>query len=458
MATLTRRLASILAPEEPPAQDFSPPLLRIENTSPPALSRRILWALLAMMGGLLLWALIGRLDIVAVADGKLVPLSYVKIVQPAEAGIVKEILVKEGQEVAAGQVLMRMDTMVTEADAKALGAERQRKRLTLRRIDAELGGQPFKALHGDAPDLFAEVEAQYRANRASLAAALAEEQSRHEKARRDLDAAEQVRAKLAETLPYYRQQEAAYDKLAKEGFAGPLMAGDKRRERIEKEQELRTQGHVIESARAEMRTSESKLVQLESEYRRRLHVERGEIQASLEKLDQEVAKEQHRRDLMELKAPQAGIVKDLATHTVGTVTQPGSVLLTIVPKDERLRAEVWVPNEDVGFVRPGQTVRVKLAAFPFQKYGMLQGTVEHVGADASDAGSRGEGTQPGGTASLSYKALVALDDGHLTFDGERLPLSAGMRVSAEIHLGDRTVMEYVLSPVQKATQEAGRER
>lgn len=458
MASLTRKLAAALAPAEPPAQDFSPPLLRIQNTPPPAFSRYVLWSLLALLGGLLLWSMLGRLDIVAVADGKLVPLSYLKIVQPAEAGIVKEILVKEGQEVSAGQVLMRMDTLVTEADAKALDAERQRKRLALRRIDAELAGRAFTPLHGEVPDLFAEIEAQFGANRAALAAAMAEEQSKREKARRDLAAAEQVRDKLAETLPYYRQQEAAYEKLAKDGFAGPLMASDKRRERIEKEQELRTQEHLIEAARAEMRTSETKLAQIQSEYRRRLHVERGEIQASLDKLDQEVAKQQHRRELMELKAPQAGIVKDLATHTIGTVTQPGSVLLTIVPRDERLRAEVWVPNEDVGFVRPGQSVKVKLAAYPFQKYGMLEGVVEHIGADASETSPRAEPAGAAQGSGLSYKALVTFKEGHLAFDGVELPLSPGMRVSAEIHLGDRTVMEYVLSPVQKAAHEAGRER
>ncbi|TCS72645.1 HlyD family secretion protein [Sulfuritortus calidifontis] len=439
--------------------DFAPPLLRLQAQSPNPMGRKVLWAMLILLGCLILWMLIGRLDIVSVAEGKLVPQTYVKIVQPSEAGIVKEILVKEGQTVTAGQVLMRMDTLITDADAKSLEAEHARKQLGLRRIDAELSGTPFRSVAGDPPDLARETESQYRANRAALEAALAEERSRLIKARQDLSAAEQIRTKLAEVLPHYREQEKAYDKLAKEGFAGPLMLSDKRRERIEKEQELRTQEHVIESARAGIMQSEKKLTQINSDYRRQLYAERTEVANALDKLTQEVAKQTHRQALMELKAPQAAVVKDLATHTSGTVVQPGTVLLTLVPKDETLRAEVWVSNEDIGFVRPGQKVRLKFAAFPFQKYGMIDGTVEHVSADAADnTASNGPVDPNGRPRQYVYKALVTLKAMNLELEGEKLPLSAGMQTYAEILLGTRTVAEYLLSPVQKAWHESGRER
>ena len=132
------------------------------------------------------------------------------------------------------------------------------------------------------------------------------------------------------------------------------------------------------------------------------------------------------------------MVKDLATHSIGTVVQPGTVLLTLVPKDDTLRAEVWVPNDDIGFVRPGQTVRLKFAAFPFQKYGMVEGTVEHVSADAAD-GNIGSGTAPSDKGArnppLVYRALIALAAMQIEMDGQRLPLSAGMQTNAEILIG-----------------------
>ena len=420
---------------DPDPLSFAPPLLRLQDSPPNPLGRAVLRLLLALLAALLVWALLGRLDIVAVAEGRLVPHSYVKIVQPAESGIVKDILVQEGQIVHAGDVLMRMDALMADADARSLDAEYRRKRMALARIDAELDDRPFRAAAGAPPALAREVAAQYRANRAALAAALAEEESRLVKARHDLASAEQVQAKLLDVLPHYRQQDQAFEKLARDGYAGGIMAGDKRRERIEKEQDLKTQAFMIESTRASILQAQKKLAQIDSDYRRALHAERGEAQNAVDKLGQELAKQSHRQALLDLKAPQEGVVKDLATHTSGTVVQPGTVLLTLVPRDEKLRAEVWVSNEDIGFVRAGQAVKVKLAAFPFQKYGMAN-----------------KGAPP------LYKALVSLQAMHLTIDGQRFSLGAGMQASAEILLGTRTVMEYLLSPVRKAWHEAGRER
>ena len=229
----------------------------------------------------------------------------------------------------------------------------------------------------------------------------------------------------------------------------------------EKEADLNTQDHLIESARASIAQAEKKLAQLESDYRRQLYTERNTSQGEVDKLAQEVAKQRHKQSLLELKAPQDGIVKDLATHTIGTVVQPGTVMLTLVPVNEKLRAEVMVSNEDIGFVRVGQPVKVKLAAYPFQKYGMVEGWVEHVSADAQDNNTQeaGMGTnQARRDQPLSFKALVSLDAMHLEMDGIRFALNAGMQTTAEIKLGDQTVVEYLLSPVRKAFHEAGRER
>ena len=222
-------------------QAFHPPLIRLQHSAPNPQGRRLLWALLALLAFLIVWALVGRLDIVAVADGKLVPASYLKIVQPSEAGIVKEILVREGETVRAGQVLMRMDALMTEADdLSAIATEHARRRLQLIRIDAELSGRPLPA-PADAPATLAqEAAAQYRANREALAAALAEERSSLVKAQQELAAARQQKERLEAVLPHYREQDKAYEKMVKEGFAGGLMGSDKRRERIEKEQELAT--------------------------------------------------------------------------------------------------------------------------------------------------------------------------------------------------------------------------
>src|SRR6266404_4429866 len=440
--------------ERDAARDFHPAIVRLQETPPHPLGRGVLWATLALLAALLLWATYGRLDIVAVAEGRLVPDTYVKIVQPADAGVVKEILVREGEPVKGGQVLLRMDKTLSESDLKALTADYQNKRIALRRIDAQLAGSAFTRRGDEPPELYAQVGAQYAANRQAYENALAQERALLDKARHDLDSAEEVRRKLEQVLPHYREQEAAFEKLAREGFAGKLMYTDKQRERIEKERDLKAQEAMIASARATIAQEEKKIAQISADYRRQLQTERVEIAAQAEKAAQELAKQEHRNEYLELRAPQDGVVKDLATHTIGTVTSPGTILMTLVPKDEILRAEVWVKNDDIGFVREGQQAKLKLAAFTFQKYGMLDGAVAHVSADAVEPPAGGAAAPAKGAEPAAYRALVNLRTQVLEADGERHRLAPGMQVSAEIHLGTRSVLEYLLSPVGKAFHEA----
>jgi hemolysin D len=443
------------------ALEFAPDILQLQEAPPSPLPRFVMYAVLVLFAILLLWGYFGKLDVVAVAEGKLVPQSYLKIVQPSESGIIQEILVKEGAEVEAGQVLMRMDATLSTADNKTLQTELKQKELQLRRVEAELSGSPLKRLDDDPIPLFAPVEAQYSARRSAYQNALYQEQAVLAKAQQDLAAAEQIEDKLRQTLPHFQEQEQAFNRLVKDGAVTKMMAQEKQNERIEKEQDLRAQSHNVAGLKAAIEQSEKRIAQITSTYRKELQEERITALAEQGKLKQQWEKQRHRHGLLELKAPQAGIIKDLATHTQGTVVSPGTVLMTLVPKDEALQAEVWISNQDVGFIHSGQEVKVKLSAFPFQKYGMVEGKVLSLSADASDLRNQMQeqnSTQHSGMVPLAYRALVELKEQVLVSDKERYRLAPGMQVAAEIRLGDRTVMEYLLSPVQKAFHEAGRER
>ena len=170
--------------------------------------------------------------------------SYVKIVQPFEQGLISEILVSEGQHVEAGQVLMRLDTTLSDADGKAISADYFIKQIARRRIDAELADKAFKRRQDDPETLYNEALAQYRANRHAYHTALEEERSIRDKAQSDLSAAEQARTKLTETLPHYQKQAEAFADLAKEGYVSRFEAADKQREYTEKSQDLKTQQHL----------------------------------------------------------------------------------------------------------------------------------------------------------------------------------------------------------------------
>jgi hemolysin D len=136
------------------------------------------------------------------------------------------------------------------------------------------------------------------------------------------------------------------------------------------------------------------------------------------------------------------------------VVSPGTILLTLVPRKDPVKAEVWVTNEDAGWIDVNQAIKIKLAAFPFNKDGMVNGHVEYVSPDAAELPDTREHVMP----PSGFRALVTLDSPYLERDGKQFRVSAGMVVSAEVNLGNRTVMEYLLSPVQKVTHEAGREK
>lgn len=446
-------IARVLSPD---ALDFAPDLLAIQERPPERLPRVILGSVVALVTVLLAWAALAKLDVIASAEGRLVPASYTKVVQPSEPGVVSEILVSDGDAVREGQVLLRMDARLSTADTQALGTDVALRRLTLQRIDAELNGRVALPAKGERMELFAQVDSQFKARRRAYEDALAQETEAANKARADLAAAQQVLEKLAQTVPVYRQSAEAYRKLVGEGFVGELAAAEKSREALEKEQDLKTQAATVRSLQAAIAQSEKRIAAVRSQYRSQLEDLRADTATQLNRSAQEFEKAGVKAGMLEIRSPADGIVKDLAVTAKGAVVAAGASLLNVVPVGESLQAEVLLKNEDVGFVAAGQGARLKVAAYPFQKYGMLDGAVALVSADAMDPRQTAQNQGP----QLTYRALLRLDAPALksAASGERLALAPGMLVTAEIHQGQRTVLEYLLSPVRKVAQEAGRER
>jgi HlyD family secretion protein len=437
--------------------DFQPAILAMQQRPPSPLPRALLYTLLALFGSLLVWSFFGRIDIVATAPGKLVPQTYVKIVQPAEAGIIAELLVREGDRVTAGQVLLRLDTTVSNADAAIVRREVEARALQLRRIDSEMTGAPMTRGTGDTA-AFDEVRAQAAARRRAYDDSIATERAALAQVGEELEGAQAQVVKLEQLLPIYREEETSLDKLAAQGLVPRFQLSEKRRERIEAEQNLSSQRRTVSALRSRGAAASARLARVDSEYRQTLLGERIEAQSVLDKAREEYAKQEHRGRLSELRAPQDGIIKDVATYTVGAVVDAGTVLMSLVPVQDELVAEVMIRNDDVGFVHEGQRAKIKLSTYPFQKYGMIEGTVVRISADASELE---RGTAPGapGRESLSpYKAVVKLEAQRLHGAGTDWPIAPGMQVVAEVKQGDRTVMEYLLSPVSRIVGEAGRER
>ena len=449
---------TLLSPE---ALDFAPGLLSIQESPPARLPRAVMYTVGVLFIVMLLWATIGKLDIIASAEGHLVPETYIKIVQPSDAGIVQEILVKEGEQVKQGQVLMRMDMQLAEADTRTIGNELALRSLQLRRIDAELAGQGLVKKREDPNDLFGQIESQYRDRRSSYTDALAQAQQALNKSHHEYDSAKEVLSKLQQITPILKQQADSYANMGKDGYVPQMTVLDKQRDYLEKSQDLRAQQSTVASLESAVNQARKQLDQITSKYRSDLQNERVEAEGQHSKLEQDWLKQEHKSGLLELKASQSGIVKDIATHTIGTVVSPGTVLLSIVPENEPLVAEIMIKNDDVGFVYPHQKVKVKLASYPFAEYGMLDGEVTRIQADSdSDTQSqtKDQSKDKPQAQPSAYKAIISLSSQVLESQGKQMKLMPGMQVVAEINQGSRTVMKYLLSPVSKTLAESGRER
>jgi hemolysin D len=438
-------------------------LLDITAPDPARHTRVVLWTVSALFLVLVIWSMVAKVDIVAVAPGRLVPQTYVKVVQPADAGIIRELLVKPGETVRKGQILARLDATLAQADHRSIQQQLSSRRITLRRIDAQLSGVPLRQMEGDDPVLLVQAQADAAARMRSFNDQMGAEAAILARARSDLASAEEVRRKLFVTLPSYEREASAYADLAERQLVGRLAAEEKRRTATERALDLRGQDAYVASLRSAVDAQARKLSQVKSAYTSQLQTERTETASAIAQLEQETAKHKFRAGLQDLRAPQDGVVNEVATSSVGAVLRQGDVLMTLVPGSDPLVAEVYVENRDVGFVRVGQAVRVKLGAFQFTKYGYVSGTVESVSADSAAETGDVRGEQPAARSILAtterpYRVRVRLNSQRIAHGGSFLTLAPGMALQAEIVQGTRTIAEYMLSPLAATVATAAMER
>jgi hemolysin D len=462
-------------------QAFLPAALSLQETPMHPAPRRAALAICALFVIALLWAVLGRIDIVAVAQGRIVVSQRSKLIQPLETSVVTAIHVKDGDRVVPGQLLIELDGTAPQADHNRVQQERAAAVGEVRRMQALLqalaGGPPpqwpstgtpapgaapgaarvpaLAAAPADAslrPDGDAAWQATQRAllqtEWADITAQLARLQAELQFREAEGATAAQAVRKLQTTLPLARQREEDIQRLSEQGFVTGHAGQDRTRERIELEQDLAT----AQARQAETRAALAQARQAETAYRAetRRSLQDRLTQASLKasQLGEEAAKTTQRTQLTRLTAPVAGTVQQLAVHTAGGVVTPAQVLLVLVPEHAEVTADVVLENKDVGFVRGGQAAEIKLETFPFTRYGTVPARVTAITADAVLDDKRG----------AIFPATLRLEQAGLDVDGRRIRLAPGMNVTAEIKTGRRRVIDYLLSPVQQAVSESLKER
>ncbi|WP_329850318.1 HlyD family type I secretion periplasmic adaptor subunit [Stenotrophomonas pavanii] len=444
---------------DPPARAadelaFLPAHLELIETPSSPTARWTMRIIIALFCVALLWAVIGKLDIVAVAPGKTVVDSRTKVVQPAETGVVRRILVRDGQVVRAGQVLIELDATATGADVARSGDALLNARMTAIRLRA-LG----EALQGGlAPVIRAEPD--MPAGRVQAEQALARSQYDALQAKRhNLQALiSQRRAELETTQASVKplEESARISKLRADDYRS-LLEGNyvgrhdyllREQERIAGERDLAAQRNRVQEIRSAQLAAEEELSVLMADFRQQTLDGLRAAQEQIGQMTPEVSRTGQRDHQMTLRAPVDGTVQQLGIHTVGGVVTPAQPLLAVVPSEEALEVEASILNKDIGFIRKGQPVTVKVESFPYTRYGYLTGKVISVSHDAMQDEKLGP----------VFPVRVKLDKATLQIDGVTVRLTAGMSLSAEIKTGKRRVIDYLLSPLRQHTGEAMRER
>lgn len=448
--------------------EFLPAALEIMEKPPSPGLRWLMLSLSALLVVALVWSIVGRVDVVATASGKVVPAGNVKQIQPIEIGYVRAIHVKNGQHVEAGQLLVELDPTLVGAEAEQANKGLLNAEVDAARNAALLGHLDGRSVRFTAPKgTSAEVAstqsryvrsaiAEYEGERASLI------QQRAENAAELASVGAEV-AKLEQTLPIVEQQLAARRELSGKGYFSKIRLLEYEQLKIEHVQNIEVQKANAARARATIANIDAQLARLRGSFAKVAATDLAESQQQSGLAREEVTKSQRRRAYMQLRAPVSGTVQQLAISTIGGVVQPAQTLMIVVPDNAPPVVEARILNKDIGFVREGQPVRVKLEAYPFTDYGIILGVVESISRDAVDTSEPGAAeerdrngrvVQPG----LVYTTRIRLLKRSIRVAGRDQPIGPGLAVQAEIKTGNRRIIQYLLSPISQALDEAGRER
>ncbi len=412
---------------------------------------RAAWAIAVLITAGIIWANLAELDEVAVADGEVVPVDKVKIVQHLEGGIIEQIFVSDGQSVEAGDKLVQIDLPVTAVNAQEIEARRDGLVLARARLTAEIAGEPLSfpaVVAARRPELATAQRQTYDAHREELTtklAALRQQIRQRELAVKELTAA---RAALQTDLRLARENFAISEDLARDGLTSKIDHLERKREVRRLEGELQTLTPAIPRAQAAIGEVKERLREEQLRFERELLEQLSRTEAEIVRTDQQLAEATGQARRTVIRSPIAGIVKHLRFHTIGGVVGPGDPILELVPSHERLVIQARLRPMDRGYVVVGQSARAKISAYDFVRYGALEGRITHIGADSTIAA---DGT--------SYFEVVMAPE--QTYLGDRpgvLVIKPGMTAVLDIQTGTKSVMQYLLKPVIKAGQEAFRER
>jgi HlyD family secretion protein len=451
---LTLRYEPTMMPEALP---FLNPIDAICNEPPPKLMWSTHYILVALFLCILLVASVARIDTVVVGSGSLITEQPPTILQPYERSIMRELRVHPGDLVKKGQVLAVLDPTFAQADLATAGAQQRSAQAQVKRLEAELSGAPLEMSANPDSDetlqhsLYLQRQEQYK----SRLKVFDEDIQRLDA---NIKASEQDKASLSQQLGFAKDLEAMRGSLMQTPAGSKLNYLDAQTLRVRTEREyndaanhLVDQQHALQSKQAERQS-------FIDDWRRQILESLSAARAEATRYDEAMSKASLVKKLVEVVSPVDGAVQEVAKRSVGSVVREAEPLITIMPSDTPLIADITVSSSDVGHIRAGDEVVIKVDAFPYQRHGFLKGRLLYVSEDShemAEAGGEAQGAEHGMGA--VHKARVALTDTELHNLPEGAHLIPGMSLSAEIKVGTRRLISFFTYPLTRGLDESLRE-
>ena len=431
--------------------EFLPAVEEIVETPAAPLGALVVWLVTLLLIVALAWSYFGRIDIVAVANGKISTEGSTKIIQPAVSGVVTSINVHEGQRVKKGETLLALDKTTAEKDVATANQSLNTARVErdiLRRL--AVGGNTDDIINNaDLPDETKAMLRQFASSQTALSAARQQAANGMiSNYQQQLQFNQQAKNQLETNAQNLKNRKAEIEKRLPN--ANPVDKLRLQNELTSIDQRITSADSAVLGQNQQLLQSQSALIQAQNQSQ----TQNAETNSAFSnqiitaekriiELENNLVKAKQILAQTTITAPVDGTVLSLTVKTIGGVVNAGQQLAQIVPEKVPLYVDAALDNQDVGFVKPGQRVVVKVATYPFQRYGYLEGTVENISPDAIQDDKKG----------LIYKAKIKLNDDKSSKQNQ-LKLLPGMNISAEITTGQRRIIEFFLDPLMTKVDES----
>ncbi|MFC7535881.1 HlyD family type I secretion periplasmic adaptor subunit [Sphingomonas sp. GCM10030256] len=388
----------------------------------------------------LLWAMIAHVDEVTQGQGRVIPSSKVQLVQATEPASIREILVRSGQRVRAGELLVRLDDTQSSADVGQIEAETRSLQTRAARLGAEggMGG----GVGGDEGALLAARQSALRSRISTLGATA-------DQRRREAAEAQATIGSLSRSLQLAQDNVDRLAPLAARSIVPQTELANAQREVVDIQGRIAAAREQQGRAMAAVREAQSQASEANFEFRQDALNERSQVTAKIAVNEETLRGAQGRLSKTELRSPVEGVVNDLQVTTRGGFVQAGQKIMEVVPLGDKLLVETRVKPSDIAFIKVGDKALVKVTAYDFSIYGGLDGRVVQVSADS---------IYDEATKEAYFNVIVETDKSFLMSAGRRLPITPGMMTDTQIITGRKSILSYLLKPVLKARSDALTER